>query len=154
MDTLYSVFRAKSTEVVTSQNETVNGQYTTVPITVSGQAYEYETSWEYPNTVGDYLTTRAILWITRKALYSASQLPYDIVNKDVMDAELPNLFFVFESKKYGVYCDLTRYGSSLYNAVWRVRRRNGVMIVDVVTVQTALPSFQCRGSIQRTCDRR
>ena len=124
------------------------------PITVSGQAYEYETSWEYPNTVGDYLTTRAILWITRKALYSASQLPYDIVNKDVMDAELPNLFFVFESKKYGVYCDLKKKAFYLLVAVWRVRRESDVMIVDVVAVQTALPSSQCRGSIQRACDRR
>ena len=120
MDTLYSVFRAKSTEVITSQNETANGQYTTVPITVSGQAYEYETSWEYPNTVGDYLTTRAILWITRKALYSASQLPYDIVNKDVMDAELPNLFFVFRGDKYGFYCSVSESGRELRNAVWRV----------------------------------
>lgn len=120
MDTLYSVFRAKSTEVVTDQGETVNGQYTTVPITVSGQAYEYETSWEYPNTVGDYLTTRAILWITRKALYSASQLPYDIVNKDVMDAELPNLFFVFRGDKYGFFCSVSESGRELRTAVWRV----------------------------------
>lgn len=120
MDTLYSVFRAKSTEVVTDQGETVNGQYNTVPITVSGQAYEYETSWEYPNTVGDYLTTRAILWITRKALYSASQLPYDIVNKDVMDAELPNLFFVFRGDKYGFFCSVSESGRELRTAVWRV----------------------------------
>ena len=120
MNALCSVFRAKSTDVVTSQNETANGQYNTVPITVSGQAYEYETSWEYPNTVCDYLTTRAMFWITRKALYSASQLPYDIVNKDVMDAELPNLFFVFRGNKYGFFCSVAESGRELRNAVWRV----------------------------------
>ena len=120
MDALCSVFRAKSTDVVTSQNETANAQYNTVPITVSGQAYEYETSWEYPNTVCDYLTTRAMFWITRKALYSASQLPYDIVNKDVMDAELPNLFFVFRGNKYGFFCSVAESGRELRNAVWRV----------------------------------
>ena len=120
MDTLYSVFRAKGAEAVASQNETVNGQYTTVPITVSGQAYEYETSWEYPNTECDLVTTRAIFWITRKALYSASQLPYDIVNKDVMDAELPNLFFVFRGNKYSFYCSVSESGRELRNAVWRV----------------------------------
>ena len=120
MDALCSVFRAKSTDVVTSQNETANAQYNTVPITVSGQAYEYETSWEYPNTVCDYLTTRAMFWITRKALYSASQLPYDIVNKDVMDAELPNRFFVFRGDKYGFFCSVAESGRELRNAVWRV----------------------------------
>ena len=120
MDTLYSVFRAKGAEAVASQNETVNGQYTTVPITVSGQAYEYETSWEYPNTECDLVTTRAIFWITRKQLYSASQLPYDIVNKDVMDAELPNLFFVFRGNKYGFFCSVSESGRELRNAVWRV----------------------------------
>lgn len=114
-----------------------------------GEAYKYETEWESSDGVED--TT---LHITRSALFSPSQLPDDIVNRDVMDTNLPNLFFVFESKKYGVYCDLTHYGSSLYNAVWRVGRRNDVMIVDVVAVQTALPSFQYRGSIQRACDRR
>ena len=120
MDTLCSFFRAKGAEAVASQNETVNGQYTTVPITVSGQAYEYETSWEYPNTECDLVTTRAMFWITRKALYSASQLPYDIVNKDVMDAELPNLFFVFRGDKYGFYCSVSESGRELRTAVWRV----------------------------------
>ena len=119
----------------------------TCPFLPQGETYKYEVEWESSD---DALT----LHISRSALFSPSQLPDDIVNRDVLDANLPNLFFVFESKKYGVYCDLTHYGSSLYNAVWRVRRRNGVMIVDVVAVQTALPSFQCRGSIQRTCDRR
>ena len=119
----------------------------TCPFLPQGETYKYEVEWESSD---DALT----LHISRSALFSPSQLPDDIVNREMMDTNLPNLFFVFESKKYGVYCDLTRYGSSLYNAVWRVRRRNGVMIVDVVTVQTALPSFQCRGSIQRTCDRR
>ena len=120
MDTLCSVFRAKSTEVVASQDETVNAQYNTVPITVSGQAYEYETSWEYPNTECDLVTTRAMFWITRKALYSASQLPYNIVNKDVMDAELPNLFFVFRGDKYGFFCSVSESGRELRTAVWRV----------------------------------
>lgn len=119
MDTLYSVFRAKSTEVVTSQNETVNGQYTTVPITVSGQAYEYEKHWDCYITAGSSSLTANLL-ITRKALYSASQLPYDIVNKDVMDAELPNLFFVFRGDKYGFYCSVSESGRELRNAVWRV----------------------------------
>lgn len=119
----------------------------TCPFLPQGETYKYEVEWESSD---DALT----LHISRSALFSPSQLPDDIVNRDVLDTNLPNLFFVFESKKYGVYCDLTHYGSSLYNAVWRVRRRNGVMIVDVVAVQTALPSFQCRGSIQRTCDRR
>ena len=119
MDTLYSVFRAKSTEVVTSQNETVNGQYTTVPITVSGQAYEYEKHWDCYITAGS-LSLTANLLITRKALYSASQLPYDIVNKDVMDAELPNLFFVFRGDKYGFFCSVSESGRELRTAVWRV----------------------------------
>lgn len=119
MDTLYSVFRAKSTEVVTSQNETVNGQYTTVPITVSGQAYEYEKHWDCYITAGSSSLTANLL-ITRKALYSASQLPYDIVNKDVMDAELPNLFFVFRGDKYGFYCSVSESGRELRNDVWRV----------------------------------
>lgn len=119
MDTLYSVFRAKSTEVVTSQNETANGQYTTVPITVSGQAYEYEKHWDCYITAGSSSLTANLL-ITRKALYSASQLPYDIVNKDVMDAELPNLFFVFRGDKYGFYCSVSESGRELRNAVWRV----------------------------------
>lgn len=119
MDTLYSVFRAKSTEVVTSQNETVNGQYTTVPITVSGQAYEYEKHWDCYITAGSSSLTANLL-ITRKALYSASQLPYDIVNKDVMDAELPNLFFVFRGNKYGFFCSVSESGRELRNAVWRV----------------------------------
>lgn len=119
MDTLYSVFRAKSTEVVTSQNETVNGQYTTVPITVSGQAYEYEKHWDCYITAGSSSLTANLL-ITRKALYSASQLPYDIVNKDVMDAELPNLFFVFRGDKYGFFCSVAESGRELRNAVWRV----------------------------------
>lgn len=119
MDTLYSVFRAKSTEVVTSQNETVNGQYTTVPITVSGQAYEYEKHWDCYITAGSSSLTANLL-ITRKALYSASQLPYDIVNKDVMDAELPNLFFVFRGDKYGFYCSVSESGRELRTAVWRV----------------------------------
>ena len=120
MDALCSVFRAKGAEIVSSQNETANGQYNNVPITVSGQAYEYETSWEYPNTDGDLVTTRAMFWVTRKQLYSASQLPYDIVNKDVMDAELPNLFFVFRSDKYGFFCSVAESGRELRNAVWRV----------------------------------
>ena len=111
MDTLYSVF--------TSQNETVNGQYTTVPITVSGQAYEYEKHWDCYITAGSSSLTANLL-ITRKALYSASQLPYDIVNKDVMDAELPNLFFVFRGDKYGFYCSVSESGRELRNAVWRV----------------------------------
>lgn len=119
MDTLYSVFRAKSTEVVTDQGETVNGQYTTVPITVSGQAYEYEKHWDCYITAGSSSLTANLL-ITRKALYSASQLPYDIVNKDVMDAELPNLFFVFRGDKYGFYCSVSESGRELRNAVWRV----------------------------------
>ena len=119
MDTLYSVFRAKSTEVVTSQNETANGQYTTVPITVSGQAYEYEKHWDCYITAGSSSLTANLL-ITRKALYSASQLPYDIVNKDVMDAELPNLFFVFRGNKYGFFCSVSESGRELRNAVWRV----------------------------------
>ena len=119
MDTLYSVFRAKSTEVVTSQGETVNGQYTTVPITVSGQAYEYEKHWDCYITAGSSSLTANLL-ITRKALYSASQLPYDIVNKDVMDAELPNLFFVFRGNKYGFFCSVSESGRELRNAVWRV----------------------------------
>lgn len=119
MDTLYSVFRAKSTEVVTSQNETVNGQYNTVPITVSGQAYEYEKHWDCYITAGSSSLTANLL-ITRKALYSASQLPYDIVNKDVMDAELPNLFFVFRGDKYGFFCSVSESGRELRNAVWRV----------------------------------
>ena len=119
MDTLYSVFRAKSTDVVTSQNETVNGQYTTVPITVSGQAYEYEKHWDCYITAGSSSLTANLL-ITRKALYSASQLPYDIVNKDVMDAELPNLFFVFRGDKYGFYCSVSESGRELRTAVWRV----------------------------------
>ena len=100
-----------------------------------GEAYKYEMEWESSDNA-------LILHVSRSALFSPSQLPDDIVNRDVMDANLPNLFFVFESKKYGVYCDLTRYGSSLYNAVWRVRRRNGVMIVDVVAVRTGV-STQC-----------
>ena len=119
MDTLYSVFRAKSTEVVTSQNETANGQYTTVPITVSGQAYEYEKHWDCYITAGSSSLTANLL-ITRKALYSASQLPYDIVNKDVMDAELPNLFFVFRGNKYGFFCSVSESGRELRTAVWRV----------------------------------
>ena len=119
MDTLYSVFRAKSTEVVTSQGETVNGQYTTVPITVSGQAYEYEKHWDCYITAGSSSLTANLL-ITRKALYSASQLPYDIVNKDVMDAELPNLFFVFRGNKYGFFCSVSESGRELRTAVWRV----------------------------------
>ena len=119
MDTLYSVFRAKSTEVVTSQGETVNGQYTTVPITVSGQAYEYEKHWDCYITAGSSSLTANLL-ITRKALYSASQLPYDIVNKDVMDAELPNLFFVFRGDKYGFFCSVSESGRELRTAVWRV----------------------------------
>ena len=119
MDTLYSVFRAKSTEVVTSQGETVNGQYNTVPITVSGQAYEYEKHWDCYITAGSSSLTANLL-ITRKALYSASQLPYDIVNKDVMDAELPNLFFVFRGNKYGFFCSVSESGRELRNAVWRV----------------------------------
>lgn len=119
MDTLYSVFRAKSTEVVTSQNETANGQYTTVPITVSGQAYEYEKHWDCYITAGSSSLTANLL-ITRKALYSASQLPYDIVNKDVMDAELPNLFFVFRGDKYGFFCSVSESGRELRTAVWRV----------------------------------
>lgn len=119
MDTLYSVFRAKSTEVVTSQGETVNGQYTTVPITVSGQAYEYEKHWDCYITAGSSSLTANLL-ITRKALYSASQLPYDIVNKDVMDAELPNLFFVFRGNKYGFFCSVSESGRELRNVVWRV----------------------------------
>ena len=119
MDTLYSVFRAKSTEVVTSQNETVNGQYNTVPITVSGQAYEYEKHWDCYITAGSSSLTANLL-ITRKALYSASQLPYDIVNKDVMDAELPNLFFVFRGNKYGFFCSVSESGRELRTAVWRV----------------------------------
>lgn len=119
MDTLYSVFRAKSTEVVTDQGETVNGQYNTVPITVSGQAYEYEKHWDCYITAGSSSLTANLL-ITRKALYSASQLPYDIVNKDVMDAELPNLFFVFRGDKYGFYCSVSESGRELRNAVWRV----------------------------------
>ena len=119
MDTLYSVFRAKSTEVVTDQGETVNGQYTTVPITVSGQAYEYEKHWDCYITAGSSSLTANLL-ITRKALYSASQLPYDIVNKDVMDAELPNLFFVFRGNKYGFFCSVSESGRELRNVVWRV----------------------------------
>mgnify|MGYP004473505291 FL=1 len=119
----------------------------TCPFLPQGETYKYEVEWESSD---DALT----LHISRSALFSPSQLPDDIVNRDVLDTNLPNLFFVFESKKYGVYCDLTHYGSSLYNAVWRVRRRNDVMIVGVVAVQTALPSFQYRGSIQRACDRR
>ena len=119
MDTLYSVFRAKSTEVITSQNETANGQYTTVPITVSGQAYEYEKHWDCYITAGSSSLTANLL-ITRKALYSASQLPYDIVNKDVMDAELPNLFFVFRGDKYGFFCSVSESGRELRTAVWRV----------------------------------
>ena len=119
MDTLYSVFRAKSTEVVTDQGETVNGQYTTVPITVSGQAYEYEKHWDCYITAGSSSLTANLL-ITRKALYSASQLPYDIVNKDVMDAELPNLFFVFRGDKYGFFCSVSESGRELRTAVWRV----------------------------------
>ena len=119
MDTLYSVFRAKSTEVVTDQGETVNGQYNTVPITVSGQAYEYEKHWDCYITAGSSSLTANLL-ITRKALYSASQLPYDIVNKDVMDAELPNLFFVFRGDKYGFFCSVSESGRELRNAVWRV----------------------------------
>ena len=119
MDTLYSVFRAKSTEVITSQGETVNGQYNTVPITVSGQAYEYEKHWDCYITAGSSSLTANLL-ITRKALYSASQLPYDIVNKDVMDAELPNLFFVFRGNKYGFFCSVSESGRELRNAVWRV----------------------------------
>ena len=119
MDTLCSVFRAKSTDVVTSQNETANGQYNTVPITVSGQAYEYEKHWDCYITAGSSSLTANLL-ITRKQLYSASQLPYDIVNKDVMDAELPNLFFVFRGDKYGFYCSVAESGRELRNAVWRV----------------------------------
>ena len=119
MDALCSFFRAKSTEVVTSQNETVNGQYTTVPITVSGQAYEYEKHWDCYITAGSSSLTANLL-ITRKALYSASQLPYDIVNKDVMDAELPNLFFVFRGDKYGFFCSVSESGRELRTAVWRV----------------------------------
>ena len=119
MDALCSFFRAKSTEVVTSQNETANGQYTTVPITVSGQAYEYEKHWDCYITAGSSSLTANLL-ITRKALYSASQLPYDIVNKDVMDAELPNLFFVFRGDKYGFLCSVSESGRELRTAVWRV----------------------------------
>ena len=119
MDALCSFFRAKSTEVVTSQGETVNGQYTTVPITVSGQAYEYEKHWDCYITAGSSSLTANLL-ITRKALYSASQLPYDIVNKDVMDAELPNLFFVFRGNKYGFFCSVSESGRELRTAVWRV----------------------------------
>ena len=119
MDTLCSFFRAKSAEVVTSQGETVNAQYTTVPITVSGQAYEYEKHWDCYITAGSSSLTANLL-ITRKQLYSASQLPYDIVNKDVMDAELPNLFFVFRGDKYGFFCSVAESGRELRNAVWRV----------------------------------
>ena len=119
MDALCSVFRAKSTDVVTSQNETANAQYNTVPITVSGQAYEYEKHWDCYITAGSSSLTANLL-ITRKQLYSASQLPYDIVNKDVMDAELPNLFFVFRGDKYGFYCSVAESGRELRNAVWRV----------------------------------
>ena len=119
MDALCSVFRAKSTDVVTSQNETANAQYNTVPITVSGQAYEYEKHWDCYITAGRSSQT-ANLHITRKQLYSASQLPYDIVNKDVMDAELPNLFFVFRGNKYGFFCSVAESGRELRNAVWRV----------------------------------
>lgn len=119
MNALCSVFRAKSTDVVTSQNETANGQYNTVPITVSGQAYEYEKHWDCYITAGSSSLTANLL-ITRKQLYSASQLPYDIVNKDVMDAELPNLFFVFRGNKYGFYCSVAESGRELRNAVWRV----------------------------------
>lgn len=119
MDALCSVFRAKSTDVVTSQHETANAQYNTVPITVSGQAYEYEKHWDCYITAGSSSLTANLL-ITRKQLYSASQLPYDIVNKDVMDAELPNLFFVFRGNKYGFYCSVAESGRELRNAVWRV----------------------------------
>lgn len=119
MNALCSVFRAKSTDVVTSQNETANGQYNTVPITVSGQAYEYEKHWDCYITAGSSSLTANLL-ITRKQLYSASQLPYDIVNKDVMDAELPNLFFVFRGNKYGFFCSVAESGRELRNAVWRV----------------------------------
>ena len=119
MDTLYSVFRAKSTEVVASQDETANAQYNTVPITVSGQAYEYEKHWDCYITAGSSSLTANLL-ITRKQLYSTSQLPYDIVNKDVMDAELPNLFFVFRGDKYGFYCSVSESGRELRTAVWRV----------------------------------
>ena len=119
MDTLCSFFRAKSAEVVTSQGETVNAQYTTVPITVSGQAYEYEKHWDCYITAGSSSLTANLL-ITRKQLYSASQLPYDIVNKDVMDAELPYLFFVLRGDKYGFFCSVAESGRELRNAVWRV----------------------------------
>ena len=86
-----------------------------------GEAYKYETEWESSDGVED--TT---LHITRSALFSPSQLPDDIVNRDVMDTKLPNLFFCFESKKYGVYCDLKRRETKLREAIWRVRRESGV----------------------------
>ena len=75
--------------------------------------------WDCYITAGSSSLTANLL-ITRKALYSASQLPYDIVNKDVMDAELPNLFFVFRGDKYGFYCSVSESGRELRTAVWRV----------------------------------
>ena len=102
-----------------------------------GEAYKYETKWESSDGVED-----TILHVTRSALFSPSQLPDDIVNRDVMDANLPNLFFRFESKKYGVYCDLKKKAFYLLVAVWRVRRESDVMIVDVVAVRTGV-STQC-----------
>ena len=86
-----------------------------------GEAYKYETKWESSDGVED-----TILHVTRSALFSPSQLPDDIVNRDVMDTKLPNLFFCFESKKYGVYCDLKRRETKLREAIWRVRRESGV----------------------------
>ena len=100
-----------------------------------GEAYKYEMKWESSDSA-------LILHVTRSALFSPSQLPDDIVNREVMDANLPNLFFRIESKKYGVYCDLKKRAFYLLIAVWRVRRRNDVMIVDVVAMRTGV-STQC-----------
>ena len=100
-----------------------------------GETYKYEMEWESSDNA-------LILHVSRSALFSPSQLPDDIVNRDVMDANLPNLFFRFESKKYGVYCDLKKKAFYLLVAVWRVRRESDVMIVDVVTVRTGV-STQC-----------
>ena len=86
-----------------------------------GEAYKYETKWESSDGVED-----TILHVTRSALLSPSQLPNDIVNREMIDTNLPNLFFMFESKKYGVYCDLKRREVKLRAAVWRVRRERGV----------------------------
>lgn len=82
-------------------------------------AFSRATRWEpaAPDQTEESVST---LTVTYTELFVLTQLPEDVVNKNVVDHFLPNLLFRLEGRRYAVFCALSGDGFSLRQAVWRV----------------------------------